>query len=68
MVYYNLEDLNDDILKKCLKEPKHNPYKLYADNVTNYFEFNRLWKQHFLDIMNPRYLPDYWSADYEPNT
>jgi hypothetical protein len=68
MIYYSLDDINDDILKKCLQEPKNNPYKLCAQNVTNHYEFNRFWKQHFVEMMKPKHLPAYWSAEYEPAT
>lgn len=66
MVYHNLDDINDDILRNCLKTPFVNPYELYAKKITNHFEFNCFWKMHFVETMSPKYLPAYWSAHYEP--
>lgn len=66
MVFHNLEDLNDDILRECLKKPRLNPYEEVAKKITNHLEFNRFWKQHFLETMKPRFLPNYWTAEYEP--
>jgi exonuclease 3'-5' domain-containing protein 2 len=66
MIHHNLDDLNDDILKKCLEKPGKNPYELYAKNITNHFKFNCFWKQHFIETMKPKFLPSYWTAEYEP--
>ena len=30
-------------------------------------EFQRRWRQHFLDTMNPRFLPELWSVDHNPH-
>ena len=30
-------------------------------------EFQRRWRQHFLDTMKPAYLPKLWSVDHNPN-
>lgn len=27
-------------------------------------EFEKVWRQHFLDTMQPRYLPDLWSVNH----
>jgi len=66
MVYHNLDDLNEEILRECLKKPRQNPYEMYAKKITNYYEFNCFWKRHFLEIMKPKFLPEYWTAEYEP--
>ena len=34
--------------------------KMFEDRE---FEFVKLWRQHFVDSMSPRYLPQYWSVD-----
>lgn len=31
------------------------------------FEFQRRWRQHFLDTMKPRFLPDLWCVDHNPS-
>lgn len=30
----------------------------------SFHEFMRFWRQHFLDTMNPRHMPQHWSVDY----
>jgi hypothetical protein len=55
MIYHSLDDINDDILRNCLKKPFINPYEL-----------NCFWKTHFIETMNPQHLPAYWSAHYGP--
>lgn len=29
-------------------------------------EFQQRWRQHFLDRMQPRYLPKLWSVNHNP--
>jgi len=66
MIHHELDDLNDDILRECLKKPSKNPYQMFAQSITNHFEFNKLWKEHFIEVLKPKYLPKYWTAEYEP--
>ena len=33
----------------------------------NLFEFQKRWRQYFLDTMNPKFLPECWSVDHNPN-
>lgn len=28
-------------------------------------QFERLWRQHFVDTMSPQYLPELWSVDHK---
>lgn len=41
----------DTIINKLLNEDK-------------LFDFIKMWRQHFLDIMSPKYLPKHWSVDH----
>jgi hypothetical protein len=66
MIYHNVDDVDEATLKNLLKKQRISPYKLYAESITDHFEFNRFWKQHFIDTMKPNYLPPYWKPDYEP--
>lgn len=66
MIYHNVDDVDEDTLNNLLKKHRDSPYKMYAKSITDYFEFNRFWKQHFIDTMKPKYLPSYWKPDYEP--
>ena len=31
-------------------------------------EFQRSWRKHFLDSMQPNFLPPHWSIDHNPTT
>ena len=31
-------------------------------------EFEKMWRQHFLDTMRPRYLPPLWSVDHRQDS
>ena len=66
MIYHDVDDVTEDILESLLEKKVESPFKTYAQNITDYFEFNRLWKQHFISVMKPKYLPAYWRPDYEP--
>ena len=30
-------------------------------------QFQRRWRQHFLDTMNPRFLPPLWNVHHNPH-
>jgi hypothetical protein len=68
MEYHNVDDVDDNTLKSLIKKKRESPYKIYAKTITDHFEFNRFWKQHFIDTMNPKFLPPYWRPEYEPLT
>ena len=38
--------------------------KRVVDNLTDIRSFVRMWRQHFVDTMNPLFLPDFWSIDH----
>lgn len=31
-------------------------------------EFTKRWRQHFLESMNPQFLPELWCVDHNPRT
>jgi exonuclease 3'-5' domain-containing protein 2 len=47
-------------------------YASHADKVVRYFsekngglvELEKMWRQHFLDTMKPKFLPNLWSVDH----
>jgi len=39
--------------------------KLIVESTTDLDEFVIMWRRHFVDIMNPQFLPDYWSVEHE---
>uniref|UniRef100_A0A0B7B1F1 Uncharacterized protein n=1 Tax=Arion vulgaris TaxID=1028688 RepID=A0A0B7B1F1_9EUPU len=38
----------------------------YVTSNGGLLAFQTRWRQHFLDTMNPQYLPEYWSVDFVP--
>lgn len=67
MLELNLDDITDEVLHEIIKKPKINIYQRYSETIKDYKEFSRFWKQHFIDVMKPKYLPPYWTPDYEPS-
>ena len=63
--YYGLDTLTPSVLKELLSIPRPNMYKIVADNMVDYHGFTETWKQHFVAIMRPKYLPDFWGDDYK---
>lgn len=59
--------LDDNVLNEIIKSPRTNIYKEYSKTIEDHREFSRFWKQHFIDVMKPEYLPSYWTPDYEPS-
>ena len=37
--------------------------KYVAESVTDYSEFAREWREHFVEKMNPKYMPEAWKVD-----
>ena len=38
-----------------------------TEGVTGLIAFQTRWRQHFLDSMKPRFLPDLWSVNHNPH-
>lgn len=36
----------------------------YVRQKEGLVSFEKMWRQHFLDTMNPQFLPLYWSVDH----
>lgn len=41
------------------------PYKDLIDKVGDIGVFVKLWRQHFIDTMKPKFMPTGWSVDYK---
>lgn len=47
-------------VKKC-DNKTHIPWgKLVVDKITDFQAFSERWRQHFIDSMNPQYMPSGW--------
>jgi hypothetical protein len=69
-----VQDVTPDYLNKLAKEPKW----IYPDGMKindhgkkvlhhfrhDYHGFIRRWRQHFVDTMQPKFLPEGWSVDF----
>jgi hypothetical protein len=38
--------------------------KIVVGNLNNLHDFIRLWRTHFMETMNPKFMPAYWSIDH----
>ena len=38
--------------------PENDFGKLIFDKITNIYEFQQMWLEHFVNNMNPKYLPE----------
>ena len=37
-----------------------------TSDTAGLLEFQKRWRQHFLSCMEPRFLPDLWSVNHNP--
>lgn len=42
--------------------------KHVAERVTDYSEFAKEWREHFVKTMNPKYMPEAWKTDRKTKT
>lgn len=60
-------DFNDEIVDELANERFGgcNSYEIWKETVekiTDYNEFTRMWREHFVEVMNPQHLPQHWST------
>ncbi len=58
------ENLNEYI-KSCKNEYRMAEYygKMVVEKIPNFQKFIERWRQHFLDEMNPKFMPKGWKVD-----
>ncbi|KAL4231962.1 Exonuclease 3'-5' domain-containing protein 2 [Mactra antiquata] len=75
--FYGVQSLPIDLLHQAMAmEPKINNAKFvpHGKKVVEYYmnkhggllEFEKMWRQHFVDIMQPKHLPYLWSIEHKP--
>ena len=71
--YTGLDDPDDDDLRElCKLNPiKHDEctfgYKLVNEVYNGRLDdLIRLWRQHFVDTMQPQFLPEHWDVNHRP--
>lgn len=74
------QEITDDFLKELSQldtKSKAGDNSGHAEKVTEYFkntpdsggllELEKMWREHFLDAMKPRFLPEHWSTVHTAN-
>lgn len=62
------QKINERILNQSIVNKKYWVEKLMdcmKDDEEKLFEFVKMWRKHFVDTMNPQYLPKLWVIDME---
>jgi len=62
--YFGKDDITMEeieFLVKNIKTQFRTFAKKVVENLDNIRDFQLRWRKHFVDSMNPRYLPDYWN-------
>ncbi|XP_065674256.1 exonuclease 3'-5' domain-containing protein 2 [Hydra vulgaris] len=73
--YYGVETISENLLRDALnmnvKITNESFQYLHGEKVVKdiiredrLFNFIRMWRQHFLDVMQPKYMPELWSVDH----
>lgn len=72
--YYNMEELTPELIKdasimEVLKENVN--FKSHGEVVIKQvteqkklLEFEKMWRVHFLETLNPQFLPKLWSVEH----
>lgn len=72
--YFNVSEVTEEILQKALHldvSTLNEAFIPHGLKVYQYFckngglvNFEKMWRQHFLDTMKPKYLPSMWSVEH----
>ena len=67
--YLKKDIITEDDLKSILLQdliiPVDNFGKTIVEKLIDIPEFIVMWRRHFVDIMKPKYLPEFWDVEYE---
>lgn len=68
--YLGREFSEEDLQALCQNRRRHkvpdsNLGYLVVSQTENISEFVRMWREHFVQEMKPRYLPDHWSVEHD---
>jgi hypothetical protein len=50
-------------LQECLSKPNINISRMVAEKVQDYNEFAKEWRTHFVNTMQPKFMPEAWKID-----
>ncbi|XP_072028689.1 exonuclease 3'-5' domain-containing protein 2-like isoform X2 [Amphiura filiformis] len=76
--YYQVEEVTKELLEEAAQIQTRKPNKEYTgshgekvvtaimekEGCTGLVKFERRWRQHFVDLMQPQFLPELWSIDH----
>ena len=67
--YFNIRRLTKKRLEKISEMEivrfKRSHGEIVVSNITNIQEFTEMWREHFLENMDCKYLPENWNLKYE---
>ena len=74
--YYGVQEVDESICKRGMNLESNilnDGYIPHAKKVVEFFISNgdgillleKIWRQHFLDTMQPKYLPPFWSVSHQ---
>lgn len=59
----NLEEIVEMKISKEIRKQDHEVGKLVVENHPDHEAFIKLWRNHFIDTMQPKFMPIGWSID-----
>jgi hypothetical protein len=59
------EDDLKSIMSKNLSVPVCNFGKIIVEKLIDIPKFIIMWRRHFVDIMKPKYLPEFWNVEHK---
>lgn len=72
--YYGVSTVTDELIEEARNigtSLLNTAFVSHGQKVYEYFcehgglmQFEKMWRQHFLDTMNPQFLPDMWSVEH----
>ena len=74
--YYRIIDVDEEVCKRGMNLESNilnENYVPHGKKVVEYFissgdgilNLEKIWRQHFLDTMKPKYLPPFWSVSHQ---
>ena len=74
--YYGITDVDEEVCKRGMNLESNilnENYVPHGKKVVEYFissgdgilYLEKIWRQHFLDTMKPKYLPPFWSVSHQ---
>ena len=63
--HHNIDDFSIDTMVNLLELPHPSPYKMYSQTISDYPYFIKMWKDHFIEVMElSEHLPKFWNEEY----